>query len=333
MQNRKMFIRSLLITALFFIAVTGCKKDETTTEEIVKTPSVSTGLVGNISQNSASCTGSVDNNGGAAVNERGIYWSVSQNPGPSDNKVSGGAGTGTFSCNLTGLTSGTTYYFRAFAVNSAGTGLGTVKSFKTTDPVATTVNDIDGNIYHIKTIGTQEWLIENLKTTHFCNGDDIPLVSDPAQWNNLTGPAFCYYDNNPSNGEIYGNMYNLKTVDDTRKICPAGWHVPSDEEWILLSAFLGGEDVAGGKLKETGFNHWKSPNTGATNESGFTALPGGSRDYLGNFIELTTNGHWWSSTHDNATSAWSRRMGHTYPNIGNSSSYGMNAYSVRCIKD
>jgi uncharacterized protein (TIGR02145 family) len=139
------------------------------------------------------------------------------------------------------------------------------------------VSDVDGNTYKVVIIGTQVWMAENLKTTKYSDGTPIPLVTDNTAWSNLTTPGYCWYNNDSATiAQTYGALYNWYTVN-TGNLCPAGWHVPTDAEWTILITYLGGEDVAGGKLKEAGTAHWSSPNTGATNETGFTALPGGFR--------------------------------------------------------
>lgn len=161
-----------------------------------------------------------------------------------------------------------------------------------------TVSDIDGNIYHTVTISTQIWMVENLKTTKYSNGDLIgttaPATLDIAA--EATPKYQWAYDGDESNVSTYGRLYTWYAVTDTRKVCPTGWHVPSDMEWETLKSFLGGERVAGGKLKEEGTTHWKIPNTGATNETGFTALPGGARNELGRFVNIGSYVYFWSST-------------------------------------
>ncbi len=196
------------------------------------------------------------------------------------------------------------------------------------------VTDIDGNVYDTVTIGTQVWLKENLNTTHYCNGDDIPNVTDNKAWSNLTTGAFCDYNNTENDSTIYGRLYNWYTIDDPRNLCPTGWHVPSDAEWTTLTAYLGGKAIAGGKLKEVGFTHWRRPNTAATNETGFTALPGGYRGCNGSWDNIRSIGHWWSSTESEANVRALLRLmfyefGHVYIN-----DYGKNCgLSVRCLKD
>jgi uncharacterized protein (TIGR02145 family) len=141
---------------------------------------------------------------------------------------------------------------------------------------AQTVKDFEGNVYKTITIGTQTWMADNLRTTKYRNGDAIPEVTDSSAWINLITGAYCNYNNTRNNDTIvsYGRFYNLYAVTDNRNICPTGWHVSTDAEWTTLTDYLGGASVAGDKLKEKGTTHWESPNAGATNEIGFTALPG-----------------------------------------------------------
>jgi uncharacterized protein (TIGR02145 family) len=202
-----------------------------------------------------------------------------------------------------------------------------------TDLQAQTVKDIDGNVYTSVTIGNQVWMAENLKTTKYNDGTAIPLVADDKAWEALTTPAYCWYNNDATaNKKTYGALYNWYTVN-TKKLCPTGWHVPSDAEWTTLTTNLGGESVAGGKLKETGTTHWQSPNMGATNETGFTALPGGYRNNYGPYNDIGYYGYWWSATEANATYAWYRHLSYAnsyvYRNYFNKH-YG---FSVRCLRD
>jgi len=196
-----------------------------------------------------------------------------------------------------------------------------------------TVRDIDGNVYETVTIGTQVWMAENLKVTHYRNGDSIPNVINNTEWSNLTTGAYCNYDNNKTNADTYGCLYNWYTVSDNRNIAPGGWHVPSDGEWQILVSYLGSDSVAGGKMKEIGTTHWNSPNTGATNESGFFALPGGFRDYHGNFDYIGTHAYFWSSTEEYFNKSWGRKLVYSSSEVIRGSGYMYAGHSVRCVKD
>jgi uncharacterized protein (TIGR02145 family) len=176
------------------------------------------------------------------------------------------------------------------------------KENKTSDP--SKVTDIDGNVYDTVIIGNQVWLKENLKVTRYNNGQSIKNIEDAAQWSSLRSGAWSYYNNDPQYNDPYGKLYNSFAVQDARKICPKGWHVPTDIEWTALENYIGGRG-AGGALKEAtseaGTSHWVSPNIGATNLFGFTALPGGYRTGSGQFPfdgiqNLGSLGLWWSST-------------------------------------
>jgi uncharacterized protein (TIGR02145 family) len=195
------------------------------------------------------------------------------------------------------------------------------------------------------TIGTQIWQSTNLDVTTYRDGTPIPQVTDPGQWDNLTTGAWCYFNNTTANGTIYGKLYNwyaiagihdaasLNNPSLRKQLAPQGWHVPSDAEWTTLTTFLGGVSVAGGKMKSTGISLWLSPNTGATNESGFTGLPGGYRDSLGEFQGLGYAGLWWSSSEANWFSGWSRTLGHEVGIANRDMMEIDNGLSVRCLRD
>jgi uncharacterized protein (TIGR02145 family) len=183
------------------------------------------------------------------------------------------------------------------------------------------------------TICSQIWMLNNLEVTTYRNGDPIPQVTDPTAWLALTTGAWCYYNNDPAMGVIYGKLYNWYAVNDPRGLAPTGWHVPSDAKWTTLSTCLGGAAVAGGAMKETGTTHWTSPNTGATNSSGFTALPGGYRYGNGTFSDVGNYGFWWSSTEDSTAFAWYRSLNCTIGNIVRYVSVKQIGSSVRCLRD
>ena len=235
---------------------------------------------------------------------------------------------------LTGLTANTTYHFRIKAVNSVGLTYGSDLTFTTSAP-SSQVTDIDGNVYNTVTIGTQVWLKENLKATKFNDGTAIPNITDNTAWNGTATAAYCDYSNTLSNSSTYGRLYNWYTVasSNPKNVCPTGWHVPTDTEWTTLINFLGGEGTAGGKLKETGTTYWLTPNTAATNESGFTAYGAGYRSETGTFGLLTNTGFLWSSTEGGTTFAWNRYL---YYGGGIASRGDMdkhNGVSVRCMKN
>lgn len=187
--------------------------------------------------------------------------------------------------------------------------------------------------YTVK-IGNQIWMTKNLDVDCYRNGDPIPQVTEPTEWINLKTGAWCYYNNDPAMGAIYGKLYNWYAVNDPRGLAPDGWHIPSDAEWITLTNYLGGESMAGGKLKEADTSHWCNPNTDATNSSGFTALPGGIRSYIyASFYMMGSSGYWWSGTEDKGIYAWDRTLGCSsarFPRIYEGKPCGL---SVRCIKD
>ena len=159
----------------------------------------------------------------------------------------------------------------------------------------------------LTTICDQDWMVKNLDVSTYRNGDQIPEVTDPSAWAGLTTGAWCYYNNDPANGTVYGKLYNWYAVNDSRGLAPAGWHVPTDAEWTTLSDCLGGEAVAGGAMKETGTTHWLL-NTDATNSSGFTGLPGGLRFSDGAFIDVSFDGFLWSSSEFSTDGAWARYL-------------------------
>ena len=164
-------------------------------------------------------------------------------------------------------------------------------------PVHLAHGDLPGACPIVTTnICDQTWMVKNLDVDHYRNGDPIPQVTDAAAWATATTGAWCYYNNDPANGAIYGKLYNGYAVNDPRGLAPEGWHIPTNSEWETLTACLGGQPLAGGKLKEIGTTHWIEPNIEATNETGFTALPGGLRIDNGGFVELRVTGEFWSTT-------------------------------------
>lgn len=200
-----------------------------------------------------------------------------------------------------------------------------------------TVTDIDGNVYKTVRIGNQVWMVENLRTTHYRNGDPIlTTVPDTLDYRAEATPKYQFiYNNDEKNLLIYGRLYTWYAVTDSRNICPVGWHIPTIEEFKLLDDALGGKMKAIGKLKETGIEHWISPNADATNESGFNGLPGGWRAAKGSYGVLRKYGHWWCSNRQSEEYVFRMFLSYNdacYKNhLG--SSDPQNAWSVRCVKD
>ncbi len=192
------------------------------------------------------------------------------------------------------------------------------------------------------TIGTQVWATKNLDVATYSDGTVIPQVTDATAWAGLTTGAWCYYENTTANGTTYGKLYNWYAVagihdndanTPNKVLAPTGWHVPSDAEWTTLIDFLGGKMVAGGKMKATGATLWSTPNTDATNSSGFTGLPGGYRYTTGAFYSIGDMGLWWSSSEAITTGAWSRSLHYNYRTADRNNNYESFGYSVRCLRD
>ncbi|MCF8460873.1 MAG: hypothetical protein K9G46_09120 [Flavobacteriales bacterium] len=198
----------------------------------------------------------------------------------------------------------------------------------------TSVTDIDGNNYSVVTIGSQCWMGENLKTSKFRDGSQIAQVTDGEQWKNLSTPAFCFYNNDNSNNDTYGKLYNWFTIEDPRGVCPTGWHVPSDAEYAVLTKYLGSaDDVAGGRLKEAGTLHWDAPNEAASNSSGFTGLPAGMRFQEGQFDHMGKNGLFWSSRRESESLAFYLTLTYNSAASYRTYIYKRSGFSCRCVKD
>jgi uncharacterized protein (TIGR02145 family) len=284
---------------------------------------------------SATSGGSINSDGGMSITAKGLIWSTSPNPTITlSTKTNEGIGIGTFTSDIIGLTAATKYYVRAYATNSNGTNYGAEVSFTT--------------LKNSVIIGTQNWTIKNLDVTTYSDGTIIPQVANQTEWTTLTTGAWCYYNNDSAKGAIYGKLYNWYAVagiydeaskTDTnkrKKLAPTGYHIPSVAEWTTLIDYLGGGVIAGGKMKETGTTHWQSPNAGATNSSGFTALPGGygygnSGDYIGFYS------YFWSSSEIlDYGPGYAFYLNLQYLQgyaLINSFSNKESGYSVRCIKD
>lgn len=322
---KKIFTLILAIVLLYSCSTSNDGNGNSTTNVV---PFAPTSLMGtaNTTQINLSWT---DN----STNETG--FKIERKTGTGTYTIVGNTATNITTFSDISLTPSNTYTFRVYAYNTVG------NSLTYSNEINITTNSID---YPDVTIGNQIWLNFNLDVTTYRDGTPIPQVTDPTAWESLTTGAWCYYNNDPANGSTYGKLYNwfaVAGIHDTNPstpnkiLAPTGWHVPTDTEWTTLTTFLGGEQVAGGKMKSTGTSLWLTPNTGATNEYGFTALPGGYRHYGQGFLEIKSGGFWWSSSEINTmNNAWSRSL---FNNTGAAyrydSGYEAHGYSVRCIKD
>jgi uncharacterized protein (TIGR02145 family) len=195
------------------------------------------------------------------------------------------------------------------------------------------VTDAEGNVYKTVKIGKQVWMASNLRATKFWDSTDIPLVTDNTAWRSLTTPGYCLYENDQTKfGVVYGALYNWHAVN-AGKLCPKGWHVPGDAEWKTLSDLLGGGEGAGNKLKEAGSRHWNAPNAGATNETGWTALPAGRRNAGGEFSGIGELSYFWSATASGDAKAFYRGIGNADPTIDRYAYNSESGFAVRCVQD
>ncbi len=195
------------------------------------------------------------------------------------------------------------------------------------------VTDIEGTTYPTVTIGTQIWMASNLKTGSYSNGEAIPNIVDNFDWRNLSYGSWSSYEHNISNEDIFGKLYNWYAVTDSRNLCPTGWHVPTNEEWTTLREYLGANTIAGGKMKSTGTAYWNSPNGEATNESGFSGLPGGIRIVAGDFIFFGIQGHWWCANESGPNNGIERKLNSDNGDLDTYSPGKNSGLSVRCIQD
>ncbi len=318
-------------------------------------PTLTTTKATEVTSEAAITGGNITSEGVSPVIDRGVCWGTLPNPDLTGNHTHNGKGDGKFVSVLSGLKPSTTYYVRAYATNRVGDAYG--KQIACTTELITlgvpcpglpNVKDYDGNVYNTVQIGTQCWMKENLKTRHYSNGIPIPNITGDTEWASLSSGARCWYGNDSATyAAIYGSLYNWRAVNHQYGLCPSGWHVPTDLEWQLLELCLGmsplmasnvgprGTDE-GGKMKETGIFHWDNPNYGATNLSGFTALPGGSRDYQdGSFGNIRQGGNWWASMdHLGYFNPWMRHINYYFSEVSRvnfaDERYG---FSVRCLRD
>ncbi|OQY02885.1 MAG: hypothetical protein B6I20_06115, partial [Bacteroidetes bacterium 4572_117] len=323
-------------------------------------PTLTTTAASSITETTATSGGNVSDNGGAAVTVRGVCWATSQNPVATGDHTEDGTGTGTFTSSITGLTAGITYYVRAYATNSVGTDYGSEISF-TTSAAGETVSDYDGNEYQTVVIGTQTWMAENLKVTHFADGTAINLVTVNTAWANLADnnadKAYCYYDNSDANRDTYGALYtwaaamngsNSSTANpsDVQGVCPTGWHLPSDAEWKELEMYLGMSQAQADAINWRGTNEgsklagnaslWNNGSLESNADfgiSGFIALPGGMRESgNGLFDYFGENPYFWSTTENDGASAWLRYLNYDHTDVYRDKYNKSSGSSVRCVK-
>ncbi len=350
-EKHLIWILIKIILGVCLVYNTSCNNDKNDNNDNMSPtptkPILTTNVVTNITDGTAICGGNILSNGGSPLISRGVCWHIGNwVPSITDNKTTDGSDLGSFTSEMVGLSHYTLYTVRAYATNSVGTAYGDYFSFMTLNspiifnPNASygSISDIDGNIYKTIIIGSQTWMAENLNVKHYRNGDIIPYITDNTEWGQQSYKgACCDWDNDSSNGHIYGKLYNWYALYDIRNIAPIGWHVATQSEWFALISFLGGGNYAGNKLKESGYNHWNSPNYLATNESGFTALPSNMRMQDGSFFPSYSNcgeaGYWWTTTNYNTNSAYEIEMSCSSSSVIYYYDPKLHGHSVRCIKD
>ena len=289
--------------------------DEVTfTTEKSDLPILQTTPISNVTSTTATSGGTIVYEGKGSVTARGVCWSVNNLPTLMDRSTINGQGTGDFTSTITGMDPDSTYYVRAYATNSEGTAYGNSIFLK---PFASTVSDVEGNVYKTVTIGTQVWTAENLRTTTYQNGDPIVNIPDNGLWNTTEIGAYCDYDNNAEHVDTYGRLYNWYAASDPRNIAPKGWHVATYDDYLVLIDELGGPWEASEKMSN----------------GVFQALPGGKRNRDGVFYDLGTYPYFWTATEYHEGSAWSRYIlldPGELDIINLSKNYG---FSVRCVRD
>lgn len=304
------------------------KQENTKPSVVVKIPELTTHEVYDIQPTTAKCGGKITNYGGGIITERGICWGYKPEPTVNDARI-WATDTANLTAVIQGLDNNTTYYVRAYAINSAGVGYGQTVSF-----LANKVGDVEGNVYTSVAIGNQVWLVENLRSTKFRNGDLIDYQTDTAVWRTAKKGLYCNYNDDALLAQTYGRLYNWYTISDARGLAPEGWHVATRSDWDTLITHLKGYDNAGGALKEVGLTHWDTPNAAATNTSGFTALPGG---YF-YFYESLFDGkgymaYWWSATAQNTDNAYSFNISSNSGAVAIDNPTKVSGFAVRCVKN
>jgi uncharacterized protein (TIGR02145 family) len=338
--------------------ITNLYNSQLPTQTSLCLPTITTNTPISIGIDSVVIGGDILNDGGSSIVLRGVCYSTTSNPNMGDLRTEDGTGIGTFSTILRNLSPSTTYYARSYAKNSRGVVVyGNEVSFSTGTPTpgircpgTPSVTDIDGNLYNTVQIGNQCWTQSNLTVSKYCNGDNIPNLTDNTLWsqtNTSSTGAWCNYNNDANNGTTYGKLYNWYAVNDSRGLCPTGWHVPTDSEWNIMVKYLdpNADTAAVGwqntnaaiALKST--TGWSSQGAVVTNTSGFSALPGGDRYPDGSWGAAYYYGLWWSSSEDGPGSAWYRFLHYIYAEVNRTNNYHLlndpkrHGFSVRCLRD
>lgn len=327
-MKKGLSLLTLIYLASIIVLIQGCKK--TTLPELITTE------VAEISVTSAVSGGEITSDGGDEITARGVCWNTTGDPSITDPKTTDGTGAGIFSSTIPSLQSATTYFVRAYATNSVGTSYGEVLSFNTK------IADVDGNQYAVVNISTQMWMAENLKTTRYKDNTSIPKVTGNGAWIALTTPAYCWYNDDEAYAKpLYGAIYNFYAVK-SGKLCPTGWHVPTDAEYTTLEVTLGLPvaqiDVRGWRGTDQGKQlkntiGWAQGENG-TNTSGFSALPSGYRNYeTGIYAGMGVLGYWWSATEPDAIESFYRRLDGDNAAVFRAAVNKKAGKSVRCVKD
>jgi uncharacterized protein (TIGR02145 family) len=300
---------------------------------------ISSAATSDITTNSAVIKSLVVNSDPKRVTERGVVYGESPNPTVQDEVVKSGSGIGKYTSKLVGLKESTTYYARAYNKVDGEILYGNELKFKTLTPkpkpevFSNTVVDVEGNSYRaIKFDNGHVWMADNLKTSTYSNGDPIPQIEGNSEWQNATTGAWSNYSNSSQYNNPYGKLYNWYVVQDSRNVCPKGWRVPTDADWLALFNQLGGANAAGGKLKLSGTSNWKPPNMDGSNSSGFNGLPGGTRNSVGAFSKIGTEGMYWSASSAGSSDAIIKTLSFFHGVAGSGSAPKSSGMSVRCMK-
>jgi uncharacterized protein (TIGR02145 family) len=347
-MNFKIRMIQSLIFMIVILIFSSCKIYES---DSLTVPVLTTIEISNITQTSANCGGIIESNGGSTITTRGVCWSTEKNPSILDSKTYDGTDIGEYTSTISGLPVDT-IFVRAYASNSLGPGYGDIVSFIIDNRSAGTIQDIDDNIYNTIAIGDQIWMNENLKVTHYQDGSPIENIISKTEWRNSSSGALCDYNNDPLNQEIYGKLYNWFALEDSRNICPTGWHIPTHQETNELELYLieNGYNYDGGtynnalaKSLASGYGWQSSSDFGVPgntdypakiNASGLTVLPGGYRDKNGVFHYAGSSGFLWDLGGDyNDTLAWYRNIDFRSVEAERFTASKLCGMSVRCIKD